>query len=56
MTYEEKMLLMILSVLGLIALLVIINTGEVTNYSVEDVKQFDQIRSEKDAERRVGER
>lgn len=51
MSYEEKMFLMILTALGLIALLVIINTGPVTNYTVEDVRQFDAVRAEKDANR-----
>ena len=51
MTYEEKMFLMILSVIGLLALLVIINTKPVTNYSVEDVRHFDAVRAEKDANR-----
>lgn len=51
MSYEEKMLLMILTVLGLIALLVIINTKPITDYSVEDVKHFDAVRAEKDQNR-----
>lgn len=51
MTYEEKMFLMILTVLGLIALLVIINTKPITDYSVEDVKHFDAVRAEKDSNR-----
>lgn len=49
---EKRMVILSLVMIGLIALMLLINSGEeVTNYSVEDIRHFDAVRAERDRNR-----
>lgn len=49
---EKRMVILSLVMIGLIALVMIINSGgEVTNYSVEDIRHFDAVRAERSRNR-----